>query len=81
MMILSSFLQFSVIHPRAMQYWGTLPHETLEDTGRLHTALMEPSPGRYFMIEFQGLVAGIAELISSSSCDPTYGDVVSRASP
>jgi ribosomal-protein-alanine N-acetyltransferase len=42
----------------AMQYWSTLPHETLDDTRPLHTALMQPGPRRYFVIEFQGRVAG-----------------------
>ncbi|MCG6901126.1 MAG: GNAT family N-acetyltransferase [Rhodobacter sp.] len=43
---------------RAMRYWSTLPHASIDAPRDLHARLCLPGPRLYFVIEFEGSAVG-----------------------
>lgn len=45
-------------HPRAMRYWATPEHDTLEESREWLEGMVEGASGSDFLIEHQGRVIG-----------------------
>lgn len=52
--------------PRAMRYWSTPPHRTIDDTRPRLNELMKPGPRLYFVFEHRGLAIGTGGLRKAS---------------